>query len=305
VRNGKRTLAPVVEVPLRTTLNILLSFAQFEREIIGERTRDKMSAARRKGKWVGGTPVLGYDIDPSGGRLVVNEKEAKLVREIFALFQSMRSLPRVVAELNRRNWTLKSWTSKRGIEHIGRPFQKASLRRLLTHAIYAGKVEYRGTVYAGEHPPIVDLGVWEDVNNELRSERFGAGCRHEKQNALLTGLLFCASCQKPMTPTYTAKGNRRYRYYACRVARYQSWDACPTKSISADTIESSVIEQMRIALGDHAARARLQVTTDDWQAFLSGDHNLIRGIVEYVKYDGVVGRVSLKLRTLVRSEDSD
>src|SRR6202162_6338742 len=98
----------------RLTLNILLSFAQFEREIIGERTRDKMSAARRKGKWIGGTPVLGYDVDPGGGRLVVNEKEARRVREIFGLYQTHRSLLKVLAELGARRWKNKSWTTKSG-----------------------------------------------------------------------------------------------------------------------------------------------------------------------------------------------
>src|ERR1019366_5472288 len=88
----------------RLTLNILLSFAQFEREIIGERTRDKMSAARKKGKWVGGVPVLGYDVDPAGGRLIVNEKESQRVRDTFALFLQYRSLSGVVAELMQRRW---------------------------------------------------------------------------------------------------------------------------------------------------------------------------------------------------------
>src|SRR6266436_353249 len=127
----------------RLTLNILLSFAEFERQIISERTRDKMSAARRKGKWVGGTPVLGYDVDPRGGRLVVNPSEARRVREIFELYRSHRSLAVVVAELAQRGWATKSWKSRRGIRHTGRPFTKASLRLLLTNATYSGNVNYR------------------------------------------------------------------------------------------------------------------------------------------------------------------
>src|SRR6266700_3778303 len=105
----------------RLTLNVLLSFAQFEREIIGERTRDKMGAARRKGKWVGGTPVLGYDVDPAGGRLVVNEPEAQRVREIFRLFKTHRSLLKLVNQLEACRWTNKSWRSKSGVEHVGPP----------------------------------------------------------------------------------------------------------------------------------------------------------------------------------------
>src|ERR1700735_4182218 len=101
----------------RLTLTILLSFAQFEREIIGERTRDKMSAARRKGKWIGGVPVLGYDIVAGGGRLMVNDKESRRVQDIFALFAERRSLSAVVAELTRRRWKTKSWTSQNGTAH--------------------------------------------------------------------------------------------------------------------------------------------------------------------------------------------
>ena len=97
----------------RLTLNILLSFAQFERELIGERTRDKMSAARKKGRWVGGRPVLGYDVSPGGGALVVKEGEAEQVRSIFQLFEQHRSALGTLAEIERRGWRLKSWTRKR------------------------------------------------------------------------------------------------------------------------------------------------------------------------------------------------
>ena len=112
----------------RLTLNILLSFAQFERELIGERTRDKMSAARRKGKWVGGCPVLGYDVDAGGGRLVVNEEEAERVRAIFALFEEHRSVLLTLAEIERRGWRLKSWMRKTGQFRAGGPFALNSLR---------------------------------------------------------------------------------------------------------------------------------------------------------------------------------
>src|ERR1700681_4591847 len=116
----------------RLTLNILLSFAQFEREWIGERTRDKMSAARRKGKWVGGYPVLGYDIDPAGGRLIVNQSEAERVREIFTLFEQYRSAIPTLTEIDRRGWPLKGWTRKSGKFRPGGPFAKNSLLRLVT-----------------------------------------------------------------------------------------------------------------------------------------------------------------------------
>jgi site-specific DNA recombinase len=283
----------------RLTLNILLSFAQFEREIIGERTRDKMSAARRKGKWVGGTPVLGYDIDSGGGRLVINEKEAVRVRGIFELYRSSRSLSAVVTELSRRRWRAKSWRSKRSIEHSGRPFSKASLGRLLANAVYAGKVEHRGAIYAGEHASIVESALWEEVNAELRAgRRTRADVTRTKQKALLAGLLMCQSCKRPMIATYTAKRGRRYRYYVCQVARQNGWDSCPTKSVAAARIEESVVAQLRIALSTDQTRDRLDLSETEWQAFLQGNPaEVVHAVVEQIGYDGTTGGVRLKLRS--------
>ena len=147
----------------RLTLNILLSFAQFEGELIGERTRDKMSAARRKGKWVGGCPVLGYDVDPGGGRLVVNEEEAERVRAIFALFEEHGSALRTLTEIDRRGWRLKSWTLKTGELRTGGPFALNSLRRLLTNILYTGAIRHKGQPYPGEHAAILAPGTWERV----------------------------------------------------------------------------------------------------------------------------------------------
>jgi site-specific DNA recombinase len=287
----------------RLTLNILLSFAQFEREIISERTRDKMSAARRKGKWVGGTPVLGYDVAPEGGRLVMNQTEARRVREIFKLYREHRTLGAVVAELTRRRWTTKSWQSKRGIRHTGRPFTKASLRRFLTNAVYAGKVEYRGTTYDGEHPAIVDAAVWEEINAEFRERRrTKTELARSGQKSLLAGLLFCKSCERPMIATYSAKRGRRYRYYVCKVAQQNGWKACPTKSVSATLIEESVVAQLRMQLAEQKTRLALNVPDPDWREFLEDDSTgLVQALVEQVRYERSTGKVSVELRML---EDS-
>ena len=230
----------------RLTLNILLSFAQFEREIIAERTRDKMSAARRKGKWVGGVPVLGYDVDPQGGKLLVNEEEARRVRAIFALYLERRFLMTVVGELNARGWMTKQWVTRDGREHDGRPFTKAALFRLLTNVIHTGRVNHQGTVYPGEHPAIIAQEMWGRVDELLRNNGLTGGMEvRNKHGALLRGLLYCEPCSKPMVHTYTLKGQRRYRYYVCLTAQQQGWKACPTKSISANDIEQSVVEHIR------------------------------------------------------------
>jgi len=157
----------------RLTLNILLSFAQFEREIIAERTQDKMAAARRKGRWVGGIPVLGYDVTPGGGRLMVNEEEARQVRAIFTLYFEHRVLSPVLDEIQKRGWTTKRWTTKKGRVHLGRAFTNHGLLRLLTNVIYTGKVHYRGQIYPGEHAAIVEEGVWRRAQEML--QRAGSG----------------------------------------------------------------------------------------------------------------------------------
>jgi site-specific DNA recombinase len=281
----------------RLTLNILLSFAQFEKEIIGERTRDKMSAARRKGKWIGGTPVLGYDVDPAGGGLVLNEKEARRVREIFELFIQHPSLSAAVAELARRRWKTKSWKSQKGTAHAGRTFAPASLRRLLTNAVYAGMVEHRGALYAGEHASIIEPPVWQQVNAQLRAgRRTGTGAIRAPQTALLAGRLLCQSCQRPMIPTYTAKPGRRYRYYVCQAARQNGWRSCPTKSVPARLIEDSVLDQLRTAVRAQETREQLNVAEAEWQALEEGHCGLVRALVKEVRYDGTTGAVSLHLR---------
>jgi site-specific DNA recombinase len=158
----------------RLTLNILLSFAQFEREIIAERTRDKMAAARRKGKWVGGRPVLGYDVAAGGGKLVINEEEARQVRAIFALYLEQRALPPVVDHLQGWRWTTKRWTTKAGRLHVGRAFAQQDVVVLLRNRIYTGKVHYQGETYQGEHAAIIEERVWQAVQGMLPEKKRSA-----------------------------------------------------------------------------------------------------------------------------------
>jgi len=230
----------------RLTLNILLSFAQFEREIIAERTRDKMSAARRKGKWVGGVPILGYDVDPQGGRIVVNEAESMQTRAIFDLYLEKESLIETVRELNRRRWTTKRWVTRKGNERGGRPFEKNTLFALLGNMTYIGKVNYRGAIYPGEHMAIIDEAIWQRVQGLLkRNGRAGGRETRNKYGALLRGLLWCQPCGCTMSHAYTQRGERRYRYYVCGRAQKQGWDSCPTKSLSAGEIERFVLDRIR------------------------------------------------------------
>jgi site-specific DNA recombinase len=273
----------------RLTLNILLSFAQFERELIGERTRDKMRAARRKGKWIGGMPVLGYDVAAEGGRLVVNESEAEQVREIFDLYIQHRSLTTVVEELGRRGWTTKSYQSQRGQPHGGLPLQEPTVLRLLTNALYVGRVEHDGQFYSGEHPPIVEPSVWEPIQEQLRARKPGfKGRVPQRQNALLNGLLYCHLCERAMAHTCADAHGRRYRYYVCRRPHQRGRVGCPTRAVSARVIEESVVTQLRVTMGGKPGNS--------WKP--AEIENLVRRLVERVSYDGITGGVSLRLATI-------
>lgn len=230
----------------RLILNVLLSFAQFEREIISERTRDKMAATRRKGKWSGGLPILGYDVDPQGYRLILNEDEAVQVRAIFALYLEHEALLPVVQELARRGWVNKRWTTRAGQECGGQPFTKTSLQRLLTNVLYIGKVRYKDEIHDGEQPGILDADTFRRVQELLRRNgRTGGAPVRNQFGAILKGLLRCVPCSCAMTPAHTTKGAKRYRYYTCVNAQKRGWQTCPSKSIPAAEIEALVLEQIR------------------------------------------------------------
>jgi site-specific DNA recombinase len=238
----------------RLVLNVLLSFAQFEREIISERTRDKIAAARRKGKWAGGHPLLGYDIDPQGFKLVVNEDEAFRVRAIFDLYLEHQAMIPVIKELDRRGWLNKRWTTRKGRERGGKPFTKTNLHKLLTNITYIGKIRYKNEVHDGEQQAIVDPAVLQRVQALLqRNGRTGGAAVRNKFGALLKGILCCVPCGCAMTPTHTTKdGNKRYRYYVCSSAQKRGWHTCPSKSIPAGEIERFVVEQIMCIGKDRA-----------------------------------------------------
>jgi len=235
----------------RLTLNILLSFAQFEREIISERTRDKIAASRRKGKWTGGTPFLGYDVDSHSGRLVINLIEADQVRQIFNLYLEHRSLSEVARELADRGWTSKTWVTLRGHTHQGMPLNKQRLAQLLKNIMYIGKIRYKDEIHEGEHEAIIDQDTWNEVQAQLKK-----GCRlpdqpRNRYNSLLRGLLHCASCDAPMIHLpVSKKGQKLYRYYVCTNAHANGYDNCPTPSIPAAEIERFVLERL-VELGSN------------------------------------------------------
>ena len=254
----------------RLTLNILPSFAQFEREIIAERTKDRMSAARKKGKYVGGNPMLGYDIDPKGPRLLVNEAEASMVREIFAHYIENPALLAAVQELNARGWQRKSWINKRGTESGGGSWDKGNLYRLLTNIIYTGRVQYEGAIYPGEQPAIIEEALWEKAQALLHRNAKEGGVRvRNKHGALLKGLLHCPHCNHAMTHSWTKKRDGRcYRYYVCVQAIKTGYDSCPSGSLPAGEIETFVVERIRAIGRDPGLTA--EILRQTWERATPG-----------------------------------
>ncbi|TWT40205.1 DNA-invertase hin [Thalassoglobus neptunius] len=252
----------------RLTLNVLLSFAQFEREIIGERIRDKIAAQRRRGKWTGGIPVLGYDVDRSqpSPKLRVNAEETSRVREIFEMYLKLGSLLSVVVELEQLGWRNKAWMTRKGQPKGDGEFDKGSLHALLTNPIYIGKIRHKTELYAGEHEPIVNEDLFRNVQQQLqRNGRTGGGEVRNKHGALLKGLLVCKACERSMTHTFTGKGTRRYRYYTCTQVIKSGRRSCPTRSLPAAQIEEVVVDQFREMTTDPALRKQVlkQALEDD------------------------------------------
>ncbi len=230
----------------RLMLNILLSFAQFEREVIAERIRDKIAAAKKRGKWTGGTPPLGYDVDREKKRLVVNTDEAVKVRWIFRRYLIMGSTLNVTKELNELGWTTKSWRTRAGVERKGTPWNKGQVYRLLNNPLYIGLIRHKDKTYPGEHDAIIEKSLWDEVHAMLRENDPGNRNRSKGEtHSMLKGLIRCGHCDASMGITSTRKNGRLYRYYLCVKADKYGYDSCPVGSLPAAEIEDAVLTQLR------------------------------------------------------------
>jgi site-specific DNA recombinase len=227
----------------RLTLNILLSFAQFGREVIGERIRDKFAASRRKGMWMGGTPPLGYDVRDR--KLVVNEKEAELVRLIFRRFLRVGSVTKLAQELRRAGHTTKSWATQDGKHRAGKPIDKNPLYKDLNNRVYLGEAVHEGMSYPGEHETIIDRATWGKVHAVLAENTVARGNSTRAQTpALLKGLIF-APGGHAMTPSHTRKNGKLYRYYVATDAIRHGYFECAVRSVPAAEVEDAAVAQVR------------------------------------------------------------
>ena len=226
----------------RLTLNMLMSFAEFEREMIGERTRDKIAGARRRGKWTGGQVPLGYDVQ--GKRLVVNQAEAPLVREIFTLYLEQRSALAVARILNDPS-RLSEASAPESPAALRRVWTKIDVLRLLRTPIYAGYMRSRGELYEAEHQAVVDRGTFRKVGALL--DRAGRGSSNPSHNHeyLLRGLLRCARCGAAFTGASSRRGRKVHRYYRCITRDKQGREACPSPPLPAEAIEKYTVARVR------------------------------------------------------------
>jgi site-specific DNA recombinase len=231
----------------RLTLNVLLSFAQFEREVTGERSRDKIAASEKKGLWMGGCAPIGYSAKDQ--TLVINEPEAAKVRKIFRLYLEHRCVRRVQVELDRLELTTGRYVAKTGRVSGGVSFSRGHLYRILSNPIYAGEIEHKGARHPGQHPAIVDRETWDAVQAMLKSNSQGHRTRsNAKESSLLAGLLVDKHGNRFM-PTHAVKNGKRYRYYVLQPKSTSDEKESPLR-VSAGEIEAVVISQVRGVLSD-------------------------------------------------------
>jgi DNA invertase Pin-like site-specific DNA recombinase len=238
----------------RLTLNILLGFAQFEREVIGERIRDKFAASRKKGMWMGGRPPLGYEVGHR--RLVVIEREAALVRRIFDRFAKSGSALSVARELNAAGEVTKRRLCANGVRG-GKPWTKGAIYKVLANHIYLGEAVHKAVAYPGEHAAIIDQRAWDKAHTVMAepAHRRGASTRAQVP-AILKGLIFGPN-GRAMSPSHTRRRGRIYRYYVAREAIADGYDTCPVTSVPAADVEGAVLDHVQklLAAPELVARA--------------------------------------------------
>lgn len=227
----------------KLTLNLLMSFAEFEREMISERTRDKISASRRRGKWTGGSVPLGYEV--KNHKLVINQVEAALVREIFLLYGEHRSALRIAQMLNDSGKVTKRHRAGNGNVRKSRAWTKNDILRMLRNPVYAGYMTTGDELHEGEHKQIVDRELYHRVQVLLESRPMTSKDVPKNPVFLLRGILRCGACGAAMTTASNGKEGKRYRYYRCVTRDKEGASACVTKPLPADEIERLVVEKIR------------------------------------------------------------
>jgi len=229
----------------RLMRSILMDFAQFERELIGERTRDKRAAMAKKGKWPGGQPVLGYDIDEETKKLKVNAAEAKQVRVLYETYLKTKSLSQTAITLNKQGLRMKKWTTRGGNVRGGRRFNKSNLDYVIRNPVYLGKIRHKEDVHEGEHKAILDAATFQRTMRQLAANgEKKKSPNQDKHNFLLRGLVRCGTCGQQMTPNFAYSKGKKYFYYKCVSVNLLDKTACTTKSAPARELERLVLDRV-------------------------------------------------------------
>jgi site-specific DNA recombinase len=236
----------------RLTLNVLLSFAQFEREVTGERIRDKIAASKKKGMWMGGLPSLGYDVQ--NRKLIVNDKEALTVLHIFRRYVQLRSVRALQAELDGAGIRSKRRTLADGTDYGGQKFSRGALYLMLQNRIYRGDITHKDNAYPGEHQAIVEQALWDEVQAVLTANRVDRAAGPDgKQPSLLAGMAFDESGER-LTPTHAVKKGTRYRYYvSTSLITGSAKNRSTGRRIPAANLDNLVITKLRTFLADQGA----------------------------------------------------
>ena len=233
----------------RLTLNVLLSFAQFEREVTGERIRDKIAASKKKGMWMGGLPSLGYDVKDR--KLIVNEQEASTVRHIFGRYLVLGSVRALQTDLHAAGVVSKARTAADGSQYGAQKFSRGALYLMLQNRIYRGEIVHKGNAFPGEHAAIIEEDLWSRVQSHLEDNRVERRNGAEAtEPSLLAGILLDADAD-PMTPTHTVKKGTRYRYYISnRLISGTAADKNSGQRIPAANLEDLVTQRLRSLIAD-------------------------------------------------------
>jgi hypothetical protein len=231
----------------RLTLNVLLSFAQFEREVTGERIRDKIAASKRKGMWMGGTVPMGYDLEDR--HLVINPEEAKRVKEIYEAYLAEGCVSNLQIYLERKGIRSKKRLSKTGNVSGDNAFSRGALYTMLQNRVYLGEITHKGTSYLGQHPGIIDQSLWDRIQLQLRDNIQGERRRpRATSKSLLMGLLY-DEAGNLFTPSHATKKGRRYRYYVSpSLIKGRAKDSTGPVRLPAEEIEELVLSQLSALL---------------------------------------------------------
>lgn len=229
----------------RLMLNVMLSFAQYERELTGERIRDKIDASKKRGMWMGGTIPLGYDA--KDGKLTINQDEVTIIKNLFDIFIETESVTETARELNKNGFATKTWIARSGKIQRGKKFNKASVRRIIENPLYAGKIKHKKKVYDGLHEAIITEEIWQKANGIIIRDpetKIVSPVSRVNLAPLLKGMMNCGVCGSKMTPTYTSKRGIKYRYYVCSASSKGNNDECKVGRIPAGETEQLVTNQI-------------------------------------------------------------